>query len=97
MAVIDVNIRGATNPFLNDEPPSLTTSDEDAQEAGRLPADELFDRINEILGYDLFEMVLMVEGYADLGIDSSPNGDIPSLLSAPRRGVHGGLRAASRL
>lgn len=69
MAVIEVDIRGATNPFLNEEPTSLTTSDEDAQQVGRLPAEELFERINEILGYDLFEMVLMMEGYAELSAE----------------------------
>lgn len=69
MATIEVDIRGATNPFLKDEPMSLATSDEDAQEAGRLPAEELFDRITEILGYDLFEAALMAEGYAELGAE----------------------------
>jgi hypothetical protein len=37
------------------------------REAGRLPAYEVIERVNEILGYDIFEAALMIEGYAEIG------------------------------
>jgi hypothetical protein len=42
------------------------TGDED-REIGSLPADDVIARVNENLGYDLFETALMIEGYYELG------------------------------
>ena len=56
-----------TNPTLAGALPSAATSEPEGREAAHMPASEVIDRVNSILGYDMFEAALMAEGYAELG------------------------------
>ena len=46
---------------------SIDTNDDASREAAALPAAAVIERVNAILGYDIFESSLMAEGYVELG------------------------------
>jgi hypothetical protein len=47
--------------------PSAATSEAEGREAAQMSASEVIERVNSILGYDMFEAELMAQGYAELG------------------------------
>ena len=58
-----IDIRDHTSRWLTDEPSELATTEDEAREASHLPVSDVIERVNEILGYDIFEAALMAEGY----------------------------------
>lgn len=63
---MSVMFRDRTNP-VRAEVTSLDTNDDASREAAALPAQAVIERVNAILGYDIFESSLMAEGYVELG------------------------------
>lgn len=64
---MSMTFQDRTNPTLAGKHPSVATSEPEGREAAQLPASEVIDRVNSILGYDMLEAALMAEGYAELG------------------------------
>ena len=64
---MSMTIQHHTNPTLEGERLSGASSEPEGREAAQMTASDVIDRVNSILGYDIFEADLMAEGYAELG------------------------------